>query len=121
WKIKMLSPEIGIFNEKGGTILFYLSADGTVVVDSQFPEQARHFVNEIKKRVPRPFNTLINTHHHGDHSGGNIVFKGMVYQVIAHENSLKNQRRVAEQNKTVAEQFYPDLIYSDTLTRKVGK
>ena len=35
---------------------------------------------------------ILVTHHHGDHSGGNIAFKGIVEHVIAHENSLKNQK-----------------------------
>ena len=46
WKITMLTDDIGIFTEKGGTILFYLSADGIVVVDSQFPDTAPHLIDE---------------------------------------------------------------------------
>jgi cyclase len=38
YKIKMLRGDIGIFTERGGTIGFYQSADGYVVIDSQFPD-----------------------------------------------------------------------------------
>src|SRR5690606_15005856 len=96
WKIRMLTKEVGAYTEKGGTILFYLSEEGIVVVDAQFPEQAGHFIGELRKRVRRLFNTLINAHHHDDHSSGNIAFGGLVYRAIAHENSLANQQRVAK-------------------------
>ncbi len=54
WKIKMLTDNIGVFTEKGGTILFYLSKEGAVVVDAQFPEQSKHLIDELKKRSEKP-------------------------------------------------------------------
>ena len=92
WKITMLRNDVGIFTEKGGTIAFFLSKKGIVVVDSQFPDQSKHLIDELKKRSDKPFKLLINTHHHGDHTAGNISFKGIVEHVLAHENSLKNQK-----------------------------
>ena len=120
WKIKMLTKDIGVFTEKGGTILFMLSKDGPVVVDSQFPEQSQHLINEIKKRTTEPFRLLINTHHHGDHSSGNIAFKGLVSHVLAHENSKANQQKVAIDKKTEDKQLYPDQTYSTTWCEKIG-
>src|SRR6185436_16305493 len=91
WKVKMLRNDIGIFTERGGTIGFLLSKKGIVVVDAQFPDQSKHLIDELKKKSQKPFKLLINTHHHGDHTAGNISFKGIVEHVLAHENSLKNQ------------------------------
>jgi glyoxylase-like metal-dependent hydrolase (beta-lactamase superfamily II) len=91
WKITMLRNDTGIFEERGGTIVFMLSKKGIVVVDAQFPDQSKHLIDELKKRSENPFKLLINTHHHGDHTAGNISFKGIVEHALAHENSLKNQ------------------------------
>lgn len=121
WKIKMLTDTIGIFTERGGTILFYLSKKGIVVVDSQFPDQSKHCIDELKKRSEKPFKLLINTHHHGDHTAGNISFKGIVEHVLAHENSLKNQQANAIKNKNEDKQLYPDQTYTDTWCEKIGK
>lgn len=121
WKITMLRNDVGIFEEKGGTIAFLLSKKGIVVVDSQFPEQSKHLVDELKKRSEQPFKLLINTHHHGDHSSGNISFKGIAEHVLAHENSKKNQENSAKQNKSEDKQLYPDQTYTDTWCQKVGK
>ena len=121
WKIKMLSDDIGIFTERGGTIAFMLYKKGILVVDSQFPDQSKHLIDELKKRSENPFRLLINTHHHGDHTGGNISFKGIVEHVLAHENSLKNQKDVAVANKTEDKQLYPDQTFTDTWSDKFGK
>ena len=43
WKIKMLTDTIGIFTERGGTILFYLSKEGIVVVDNQIQDFEKVF------------------------------------------------------------------------------
>jgi glyoxylase-like metal-dependent hydrolase (beta-lactamase superfamily II) len=121
YKIKMLTDSIGMFTEKGGTILFMLSKKGVVVVDSQFPDSAQHLIDEIKKKSEKPFRLLINTHHHGDHSAGNIAFKGMVAHVLAHANSKTNQQAVAAKQKSEDKQLYPDQTYTDTWCEKVGK
>ena len=83
WKIQMLNKESGVFTEKGGTILFSSTKEGMVVIDAQFPEQSQHLIDELKKQYSKPFKLLINTHHHGDHSSGNISFKGIVDHVLA--------------------------------------
>jgi cyclase len=75
----------------------------------------------LKKRGDFPIELLINTHHHGDHSSGNISFKGIVKRVLAHENSQKNQKRVAELNKTEDKQLYPDNMFGSVWTEKDSK
>jgi glyoxylase-like metal-dependent hydrolase (beta-lactamase superfamily II) len=121
WKITMLTDNIGIFTERGGTIAFLLGKKEIVVVDAQFPDQSKHLIDELKKRSENPFKLLINTHHHGDHTAGNISFKGIVEHVLAHENSLKNQKTVAVAQKNEDKQLFPDQTYSTTWCDKIGK
>ncbi len=120
WNIKMLTDDIGVFNEKGGTILFMISKEGIVVVDAQFPETSQHLIDELKKKSEQPFRLLINTHHHGDHSSGNISFKGLVPHVLAQENSKINQEKVAKEKKNEDQQLYPDQTYQNTWCEKIG-
>lgn len=123
WKIKMLTDDIGIFNERGGTIGFLLTKKGIVVIDAQFPDTAPHLIEELKKKSEKPFRYLINTHHHGDHTAGNMAFKGLVEHVVAHENSKANQLRVATEQKMEADKFVaPDMTYgNDGWKLKMGK
>lgn len=122
WKIRMLNKTTGIFTERGGTILFTTTKEGLVVVDSQFPDQSQHLIDELKKQyTEQPFRLLINTHHHGDHSGGNISFKGLVKNVLAHKNSKENQEKTAITQKTEDKQLYPNQTYADVWCEKIGK
>ncbi|HMU46782.1 MAG TPA: MBL fold metallo-hydrolase [Chitinophagaceae bacterium] len=121
WKITMLTDDLGIFEERGGTIAFVLSKDGIVVVDSQFPDQSQHLIDELKKKSEKPFKLLINTHHHADHTAGNISFKGIAEHVLAHENSKKNQEASAIKNKNEDKQLYPDMTYTSTWCEKIAK
>ncbi|HMT73271.1 MAG TPA: MBL fold metallo-hydrolase [Chitinophagaceae bacterium] len=120
WKIKMLTDSIGIFTERGGTIGFMLSKKGIAVVDTQFPDQSKHLIDELKKRGTKPIKLLINTHHHGDHTSGNIAFKGIAETIVAHTNSKLNQETVAKQNKSEDKQLYPDITFTDKWKKKIG-
>lgn len=121
WAVKMLTDTIGVFNERGGTILFFLSKEGIVVVDTQFPDQANHLITEVRKKSEQPFALVINTHHHGDHAGGNISFKGLTPHILAHANSLKNQQKLAVALKSEDQQLYPDQTFTDTISKYIGK
>lgn len=120
YKMNMVRGNVGVFTEKGGTIAYFPSKEGWVVIDSQFPEQAQHLIDALKKTEDKPINLLLNTHHHGDHSSGNIAFKGIVGNVVAHANSLKNQKNVAEKAKNEDKQLYPNVTYADGWKQKVG-
>jgi len=118
--IRMLRRNVGVFTERGGTIGFALSKDGIIVIDAQFPDTAPHFINAVKKQSAAPFRYLLNTHHHGDHSSGNITFKGIVAHVLAHENSAINQKAGAEKQGTLDKQLLPDVKFTNENKIKVG-
>lgn len=120
FKMQLLRKDVGIFTERGGTIVWRIAEDGVVVVDTQFPEQAGHLIDEIKKKGNQQVDLLINTHHHGDHSGGNIAFKGFAKKIVAHQNSKANQERVAKARNQEDKQLYPDTTFEKTWSEKVG-
>jgi cyclase len=120
YQFKPLRGNVGMFAEQGGTIAWLVNKDGIVVVDAEFPDPATHLIAELKKQSDKPFEWLINTHHHGDHTGGNISFKGIAQHVAAHANSLTNQKASAIKQKSEDKQLYPDTTYTDKWKVKVG-
>lgn len=120
YKMEMLRRNVGIFTERGGTVGYLLSADGIAVVDTQFPDQARNLIGEIRKRTDKKIDLLINTHHHGDHTAGNIAFKGLILGSVAHENSRRNQERVAKSQGTTDQQLFPETVYKSKWSKKIG-
>jgi cyclase len=120
YSIRELRNGVCIFSEKGGTIAYLITKEGIVIVDAQFPEQSQHLIDELKKQSDRSFKYLINTHHHGDHTSGNIAYKGLVEHVVAHKNSLENQVTVAKRNNNEDKQLFPDITYPDKWQLKIG-
>jgi cyclase len=90
-----LRGNTGFFSARGGTIGWLIAPDGVVVVDSQFPDTAQQCLDGIKSRAMRPIDLLVNTHHHGDHTGGNGVFKPHVGGILAHANVPGLQQKAA--------------------------
>ncbi len=121
FQFKLLRNDVGIFTESGGTIAWLNSADGFAVVDSQFPKNSEHVIAELKKLKDNPFRFLINTHHHGDHTGGNISFKGIAENVVAHQNSFNNQKDSAEKAGKLDQQLLPNITFEKNWKAKLGK
>jgi glyoxylase-like metal-dependent hydrolase (beta-lactamase superfamily II) len=91
-----------------------------VAVDSQFMNTAELCVAGLKQRAPKGIAMLLNTHHHGDHTGGNMAFKPLVRRIVAHANCAKWQRTVAEQANTLAQQAIADVTFTDSWTESFG-
>src|SRR6266566_420677 len=71
------------------------AALGAVYVHAQFGNAPAKLntvklVAEVKKLTPLPIKYVINTHHHGDHSGSNAKMQAMNVQVIASEQAREN-------------------------------
>jgi len=120
YEMKLLRRNVGFFTEKGGTIGYLIQPEGIVVVDTQWKEQSEHLIAELKAQSTAPFPYLINTHHHQDHTSGNIAFKGLAKHILAHENSKINQMNSAKKSKNEADQLYPDMTYKDRWEQQVG-
>ncbi|MFC3562457.1 MBL fold metallo-hydrolase [Pedobacter jamesrossensis] len=120
YNFKPLRNNVGIFTEQGGTIAWLNSSSGFAVVDAQFPTSAPHVIEELKKLGEKPFKYLINTHHHGDHTAGNIAFKGLAEKVVSHQNSLVNQKKGAEKANNLDKQLLPDTTFGTGWKAPVG-
>jgi len=121
YEMQMLRGGVGYFTERGGTIGWMATKDGIVVVDTQFPDQANHLVSEIDRLDLGNIDLLINTHHHGDHTAGNVVFEDRVDMILAHSNSRKNQEASAKKRGTEDKQVYPTDTFRTSLSKQVGK
>lgn len=119
YQMDFLRGDVGFFNERGGTIGWLANKDGVVIVDSQFPEQARNLVSELKKVSDHPIDLLINTHHHGDHTSGNTALKELTPRILAHANSKKNQERVAKEKGT-EDVALPNDIFTNNRMEEIG-
>jgi len=111
---------VGFFTMRGGTIGYLVSPGGVVVVDSQFPPEAKACLDGLNERSGgKPVDFLINTHHHGDHSGGNVSFRGVAKKVVAHAKADEHMRQPPG-GQPPADQLFPDTTFTETWSANVG-
>jgi cyclase len=68
---------------------FLVGSDAVAAVDSSSTEsRTRAFREAVSRVTPQPVTTLVNTHHHGDHTNGNCLFPEAT--IIGHENCRAN-------------------------------
>ena len=115
-----LRGNVGIFTGRGGTIGMLVAPDAVVVVDTQFADTAKIALGNLKQMNPRRIDVLINTHHHGDHTSGNAVFRPSAATHVAHRNVPVLQKTQAAAAKSEAQQSYADTTYDTTWSAKVG-
>jgi glyoxylase-like metal-dependent hydrolase (beta-lactamase superfamily II) len=90
----LVRRNVGTFTMRGGTVGWLVNPRGVAVVDTQFPAEARVLLAGLQERSRnRGVDVLLNTHHHGDHTGGNGVFRGAARRVVAHGMADQHMRR----------------------------
>jgi glyoxylase-like metal-dependent hydrolase (beta-lactamase superfamily II) len=89
--------------------------DFVLVIDANFPNQAEVIIKEIRKTTSKPIRYVFDTHYHGDHADGNVVFDKLGAVMIASENSrqLFDTKGIAgfEKSQTEKPDEYGKLKY----------
>jgi glyoxylase-like metal-dependent hydrolase (beta-lactamase superfamily II) len=90
-KVTKVSGNIYMLEGEGGNIAASVGEDGIVIVDDQFAPLAEKIQAALKdlKITNKPVRFVINTHYHGDHTGGNEPFANTGSTVIAQDNVRK--------------------------------
>ncbi|TMO70917.1 MBL fold metallo-hydrolase [Pseudoalteromonas sp. S3785] len=84
-----LSDSVYVLFGQGGNIAASVGEDGIYIIDDQFAKLSNDIKKTISDLKPGSAEFVINTHHHGDHTGGNENFAKAGAHVIAHHNVHK--------------------------------
>ncbi len=87
-KTTPVAGNIYMLEGQGGNIAVSTGPDGVLMVDDQFAPLAEKINAAIEKLDQGPITFLLNTPHHGDHTGGNAYF-GKKASIVAHANVRK--------------------------------
>ncbi len=116
-----LSDSVIMLSGRGGNMGLSVGADGVLLVDDQFAPLSDKIATAIANISDRPVDLVLNTHWHGDHTGGNANFRAAGALVFAHdkvrETLLKrNFAKQAAEGAYVAAPELPVVTFSDGLT-----
>jgi glyoxylase-like metal-dependent hydrolase (beta-lactamase superfamily II) len=87
-KVNKVAGNIYMLEGAGGNIGASVGDDGIVIVDDQYAPLADKIQAALKGITDKPVRFVINTHYHGDHTGGNAYFQKQA-PIIAHDNVRK--------------------------------
>jgi glyoxylase-like metal-dependent hydrolase (beta-lactamase superfamily II) len=89
-KVQIKTTDLGnktyMLEGRGGNITVAVGSDGIIMVDGQFAPLSEKIRAAIKAISPLPIKYLVNTHFHGDHTGGNENFARAGAVIVAHDN-----------------------------------
>ena len=118
-KATKASGTVYMLEGSGGNIGVSVGEDGIVMVDDQFAPLAAKIKEALKKITDKPLRFVLNTHFHGDHSGGNAQFSKDA-TIVAHENVRKRLAQGATvaggEVKPAANEALPIITFNDRAT-----
>jgi cyclase len=109
----------------GGNTTIAIGEDGVIMVDSQFAPMHDKLKAAIAAITPLPVQYLVNTHLHGDHTGGNALFASDGVVIVGHENLRKRMAAAWTHNLSgvttppAAEAALPKKTYADFMSLEV--
>ncbi len=101
----------------GGNIGVLTGDDGVFMIDDQFAPLTEKIKNAIKTISNEPIRFLINTHHHGDHTGGYSNFKKDGALIVAHENVRK---RLNKEDTEPVNNGLPIITFNDRMNLHIN-
>ena len=120
-KATKVAGNVYMLEGAGGNIGVSVGDDGLLIVDDQFAPLADKIRAALKGLADKKLRFILNTHWHGDHTGGNVAF-GPEATIIAHDNVRK--RLATEQKSTVfnsttppsPKEALPVITFNDSLS-----
>src|SRR5207245_8578136 len=89
FRYSSIGPEGSNIPFGGSNNIWVVFEDYVVVIDANFPKEARDVIEAIKKTTNKPIRYVLDTHHHGDHSYGNAVFADAGANIVSQANCAR--------------------------------
>lgn len=114
-KVTKVAGNVYMLEGSGGNIGASVGDDGIVIVDDQFAPLADKIKAALKSVTDKPVRFVINTHFHGDHTGGNAIFQKDA-PVIAQDNVRKRLEAGGGDRKPAEKGALPIITFDHDVT-----
>jgi len=85
-KVHQVAGNFYYLEGQGGNVGVLVGDDGVLMIDDQFAPLTGKLIAAVKTISKKPIKMLVNTHVHGDHTGGNENIGKMGIEIVAHDN-----------------------------------
>ena len=114
-KATKVSGNIYMLQGSGGNIGVSVGADGILIVDDQFAPLADKIKAALKTLGEGKLKFILNTHYHGDHTGGNVVF-GPDAPIIAQTNVRKRLQQPPQGQQPAPKEALPVITFDQSVS-----
>ena len=117
-EVQKVKDNVFVVRGGGANTTVFVTSTGVVVTDAKNPGWGNALLAKIKTFTDKPVTTVINTHSHADHVGGNLDMPASV-EIVSHENARQQIARM-EAFKPSNGRGVPTRTFSDRLTLGTG-
>src|SRR5918911_1390746 len=124
-KANRVTDKFYTLDGQGGTIGVLIGPDGVFMVDTQFAPLSEKIAAAVKQLTPQPIKFIVNTHVHGDHTGGDENFGKMGATIISREElryrlAHPNPNANGTPGAVMPDIGLPKMTYRDRLTMRMN-
>jgi glyoxylase-like metal-dependent hydrolase (beta-lactamase superfamily II) len=88
--MEKVSANLWVIVGNGGNVAVMPTSEGVLLVDDKFAQDAPDIVAKVKTLSDKPIRYVMNTHQHGDHTGGNEAMMAANAEIIISKNARAN-------------------------------
>jgi glyoxylase-like metal-dependent hydrolase (beta-lactamase superfamily II) len=118
--LEKVAGEVYCLSGGGGNIGILKGEDALLVIDASYARTAHLIMEEIRKLSPHTIRYLINTHYHGDHTGGNAII-GKGAEIISHKNCKAAQEAGMKPEERADAVGLPQKTFEKEMTLQLGE
>lgn len=110
-----VTDNIYMLQVRGGNIGVSIGDDGILIIDNDYPNASEAIDAALAKLSKGDLEYVLNTHHHGDHTGGNRYF-GAKAPIVAHDNVRVRLSKGKDLSDPAARASIPSVTFEDSLS-----
>ena len=91
--VEKIADDLHVLVGSGGNVAVYTTPEGVILVDDKFDQNFPQILAKVKTITDKPIRYVLNTHHHGDHTGGNQKMLLQNAEIVIHRNARANMAK----------------------------
>jgi len=119
-----VAANVWMLEGEGGNIGVSVGDDGVLLIDDQYAPLTEKIVAAVRKITEKPIRFLVNTHWHGDHTGGNENLGKAGVLIVAHDNVrtrlMTDQATLLGKTPASPKVALPLITFNDSVTYHIN-